>query len=174
MEAFWRKGFEATSLSELTRCTCLNKASLYRVFGDKRELFKAALKHYADSEFRAVRAVVSDSATPLENLRAVTRKIVADFAHDKGCMMNNSMVELAPHDAQVRAMLQQFGEARLKALTGMIAAAQQAGEIRDGFDAADLACSLMIAFAGASAMSKGFMTREQITDNLEKWIDSWT
>ena len=174
MEAFWRKGFEATSLADLTRCTCLNKASLYRVFGDKHELFKAALKHYAESEFRAVGEVISETATPLENIRAVTRKIVADFAHDKGCMMNNSMVELAPHDPEVKAMLQKFGEIRLQALTGMILQAQQAGEIRSELEATDLARSLMIAFAGSSAMAKGLMSREQLTDNLEKLIDCWT
>ncbi len=174
MEAFWRKGYEATSLADLTRCTCLNKASLYRVFGDKHELFKAALRHYAQKEFHAVRAVVSETATPLANLRAVVRKITTDFAHDKGCMMTNSMVELAPHDPEVKDMLREFGEVRIKALTGMIGQAQQAGEIRAVLDAEDLARSLMIAFAGSAAMAKGFMTRKQICDNLENLIDSWT
>ncbi len=30
MEAFWRKGYEATPLVGLTECTCMNKASLHR------------------------------------------------------------------------------------------------------------------------------------------------
>jgi len=38
MDAFWRKGYEALSLVDLCQCTCLNKASLYRVFGDKHQL----------------------------------------------------------------------------------------------------------------------------------------
>ena len=174
MDAFWRKGFEATTLADLTACTHLNKASLYRVFGDKHQLFKAALKHYAETEFQAVRAVISETATPLENIRAAGHKIILDLAHDKGCMMSNSMVELAPHDPEVKAMLQQFGETRVKALAGMIAQAQRGGEIRAELDPLDLARSLMIVFAGSSAMAKGFMTREQIIDNLENLIDSWT
>ena len=71
MEAFWRKGFEATSLVDLTKATGLNKASLYRVFGDKHQLFMSALKNYSDIEFRETTAVVSESASPLTNLRAV-------------------------------------------------------------------------------------------------------
>ena len=174
MEAFWRKGYEATSLADLTKCTGLNKASLYRVFGDKHELFKAALKNYSDMEYREVLTVISETKSPLENIRAVVHKITTDFAHEKGCMMTNSMVELAPHDPEIKQMLQDFGEQRLQALTGMIARAQQAGEIRPELEPMKLAVSLMIVLSGSAAMVKGFMPNERIVGNLDDLIDSWT
>ena len=174
MEAFWRKGYEATSLMELTEQTGLNKASLYRVFGDKHELFKAALQNYADMEFRAVMAVAFESESPIANLRAVVRKITTDFAHEKGCLMINSLVELAPHDEEVKTMLKGFADKRINALTGMIVQAREAGEIRAELEPPLLARSLMIALAGSAAMAKGFMGRKQIIDNLENLIESWT
>jgi len=39
-----------------------SKASLYRVFGDKHQLFKAALQNYADIEIRETTAMVSATA----------------------------------------------------------------------------------------------------------------
>ena len=174
MDAFWRKGFEATSLVDLTTSTGLNKASLYRVFGDKHSLFMAALRNYADMEMREVRSVLRESNTPLENLRAVVDKVITDFAHDKGCLMTNALVELGPHDEQVAAMLQGFAEQRMTALAAMIGQAQQAGEIRGELEAPLLARSLMITLTGSAAMAKGFMTREAITENLENLITSWT
>ena len=174
MQAFWRKGYEATSLTELTAATGLNKASLYRVFGDKHRLFKSALTHYAEMEFARVVGVIRDEVTPLDNLRAVVRKITSDFANEKGCLMINSLVELAPHDAEVKSLLRDFGEQRVRALTGMIAQAQSAGQIRPALDPQVLAHSRMIALAGSAAMAKGFMAREIIVDNLENLIDSWT
>ena len=174
MQAFWRKGYEATSLVDLTDATGLNKASLYRVFGDKHQLFMAALKNYAAIEFRETTAVVSEKASPLTNIRAVVKKITDDAGSEKGCMMINSMVELAPHDAEVKQLLQSFGEQRLQAVQGMIIQAQATGEIRAELDPQKLAVSLMIAFAGSAAMVKGFMPDEQIVDNLENLIDSWT
>ena len=173
MEAFWRKGYEATSLADLTKCTGLNKASLYRVFGDKHELFKAALKNYSDMEYREVLTVISETKSPLDNIRAVVHKITTDFAHEKGCMMTNSMVELAPHDPEIKQMLQDFGEKRVQGLTGMIARAQQAGEIRAELEPMKLAVSLMIVLSGSAAMVKGFMPSEQIVANLDDLIDSW-
>ena len=174
MEAFWRKGYEATSLADLTECTRLNKASLYRVFGDKHQLFMAALKNYSDMEFRETTAVVSDSATPLTNLRAVVRKVFQDAASSKGCLMINSLVELAPHDPAVNEALKGFGEQRLQAIQGLISDAQAAGEIRAELDPQQLAASMMITFAGSAAMVKGFMPRALIEANLENLIDSWT
>ena len=174
MEAFWRKGYEATSLADLTQCTKLNKASLYRVFGDKHKLFKAALKNYADTEFSEVMAVAFNSESPLENIRAVVHKICADLGSDKGCLMINSLVELAPHDPEVKKMLQGFGEQRIGAMTDMIGKAQQAGEIRKELEPFKLAVSLMLTLAGSATMVKGFMSSDLIVENLENLIDSWT
>ena len=174
MEAFWRKGYEATSLTELCQCTGMNKASLYRVFGDKHRLFKASLRHYAETEFREVLSVIDDTKSPLSNIRAVIQKICADAGDEKGCMMINSMIELAPHDTEVKTMLAGFGERRVKALSEMIVGAQQSGEVRTELDAYKLARQLMITLAGSAAMVKGFLENDQILENLEDLIDSWT
>lgn len=174
MNAFWRKGYEATSLTDLCRCMGINKASLYRVFGDKHRLFKAALQHYADTEFRETLAVVRPEESPLCNIRAVIRKISADAGNEKGCLMINSIVELAPHDAEVRRMLAGFGEKRVRALNELISAAHQAGEIRAELEPHKLARQLMITLAGSATMIKGFMPAEEIAENLDNLIDSWS
>src|SRR6267143_2094209 len=46
MRLFWRKGYHATSLSDLTRAMGINRASLYAAFGSKRALFRKALERY--------------------------------------------------------------------------------------------------------------------------------
>lgn len=44
--AFWRFGYENTSMAVLTEVTGLNKPSLYSCFGSKEELFKKAVALY--------------------------------------------------------------------------------------------------------------------------------
>ena len=174
MEAFWKRGYEATSLAELCRATGLNKGSLYQAFGDKHRLFMRALAFYADKEYRAVMEVATQSESSLENIRAAVRKIIEDAGSSKGCMMINSLVELAPHDPEVKSALKSFGEQRMQGLTRLFTAAQQAGEIRAELDAYSLARHLMMALAGASAMSKGFLPRNEIAAALFDLIESWT
>ena len=173
MGAFWRKGYEATSLADLCDCTGLHKGSLYQTFGDKHQLFMRALQHYAEEEFREVAAVAFSSESPLENIRAAINKICDDFSTDKGCMMINSLVELAPHDPQVKAALQEIGGKRVRFMTDLIGKAQQAGEIRQELDSTRLARQLMITLAGSAAMAKGFLGRDEIAEVLDELIASW-
>jgi len=89
MDAFWNKGYEATSLADLCDCTGLHKGSLYQSFGDKHELFMRALHHYSDKEFREVMAVAFDSDSPLQNVRAVVHKVCESAMDCKGCLVIN-------------------------------------------------------------------------------------
>src|SRR6185312_5388624 len=46
LEVFWRQGYEGTSLTDLTAAMGINKPSLYASFGNKEQLFSAALDRY--------------------------------------------------------------------------------------------------------------------------------
>ena len=173
MDAFWAKGYEATSMADLCTCTGLHKGSLYQAFGDKHTLFMDALRHYADTEFRETTSVITESQSPLENLRAVVNRVVADAAGEKGCMMINSMVELAPHDPAVKAALQGFGQQRMQAITGMIAMAQESGELSAAKAPDRLARQMMMTLAGGAAMVKGLLTPEAFVETINDLIDSW-
>ena len=46
MLLFWRYGYEATSLSQLTTAMRITPPSLYTAFGDKQRLFLEAIERY--------------------------------------------------------------------------------------------------------------------------------
>jgi len=173
MDAFWSKGYEATSMAELCNCTGLHKGSLYQAFGDKHQLFMNALKHYSDTEFRNVAAVAFQSDSPLENIRAAMSKICDDAGHDKGCLVINSMVELAPHDPKVKAAVRSFAEQRLRVMADMIGKAQQVGEISVKQEPHKLARQLMMTLAGGAVMVKGLIEADDIRETINDLIDSW-
>nr|WP_298373650.1 TetR/AcrR family transcriptional regulator [uncultured Halomonas sp.] len=47
LEVFWKKGYEGTSLDDLTQAAGISRPSLYAALGDKRAVFLAVLDHYA-------------------------------------------------------------------------------------------------------------------------------
>jgi len=173
MDAFWAKGYEATSMADLCCCTGLHKGSLYQAFGDKHTLFMNALKHYSDSEYHESMALLQGLTSPLEIIRVLVNRICDDASGEKGCMMINSVVELAPHDPEVKAALQSFGEQRMNAVTEMIANAQAAGEITVKTEPYKLARQLMMTMAGGAAMVKGLLGPEDIKETMNDLIDSW-
>ncbi len=46
MELFWLRGYEATSVRDLTQHLGIGQGSLYAAFGGKDGLYRAALEHY--------------------------------------------------------------------------------------------------------------------------------
>ena len=176
MDAFWTHGYEATSLADLCSCSGLHKGSLYQSFGDKHELFMKALRHYGDKEFREVAAAAAaiGSDSPLEHLKAAVKKICEGVKDQKGCFMTNSVVELAPHDEEVKALLAAESSRRIRAMTEMIARAQQAGEIKVERDSQQLARQLMVTLAGAATMVKGFLSKDDMIEVVDDVIASWT
>jgi TetR/AcrR family transcriptional regulator, transcriptional repressor for nem operon len=46
VRVFWERGYEATSVQDLVEALGINRASLYATFGDKAQLFEAALNRY--------------------------------------------------------------------------------------------------------------------------------
>jgi AcrR family transcriptional regulator len=48
VDVFWRRGFAGASLSELAGAMGVNKPSVYGAFGDKAQLFQAALRRYVE------------------------------------------------------------------------------------------------------------------------------
>src|SRR3977135_1391854 len=47
LHLFWRKGYEGTSLSDLTKAMRINRPSLYAAFGNKETLFRKTLDRYS-------------------------------------------------------------------------------------------------------------------------------
>ncbi len=68
LEVFWRKGFEGTSLADLTTAMGINRPSLYAAFGNKESLFRKALERY----------VANQAAHVLGALEAKTARAVAE------------------------------------------------------------------------------------------------
>lgn len=99
---FWQKGFEATSLSDLTEAMGIGSPSLYAAFGSKEALYAEAVDHYRESyealvwgNFQsAPTARAAITALLMDSAAALTGSIV-DIPH--GCMVALSSVGSEGH-----------------------------------------------------------------------------
>ena len=111
IECFWRRGLEATSVRDLAEATGVNQPSLYNAFGDKRELFGRALERYATRSMRERIERLEQKHPPKEAIRAFFRELVARTLADpdhRGCLIVNSALEVAPHDAELRTVIASY------------------------------------------------------------------
>ncbi|MGA9027101.1 MAG: TetR/AcrR family transcriptional regulator [Steroidobacteraceae bacterium] len=93
---FWRLGFAATSISELTDATGISRSSLYQRFGDKDGLFREALTRYTERVLRRMDGVRADTARA--RVEALLREFVTRDGKSKrppGCLLARSCSEMA-------------------------------------------------------------------------------
>ena len=108
-DLFWEQGYERASIADLEKRTGLNRSSIYREFGSKRELFSAALRCYADRVIAGLLAGLRDDRGPgLDAVTALFQRLAELFRCEtgvstRGCLMVNAIAELATHDQGVRA-----------------------------------------------------------------------
>ena len=155
-DLFWEQGYERTSIADLERRTGLNRSSLYQEFGSKRKLFEASLECYADRVISSLLAGLRDEPGPgprpevseppgtgppaepgLATVAALFRRVGELFRGNaavstRGCLMVNSIAELAARDALVRVHATAYRD-RLRADFGTaLTRAAALGEIAPG------------------------------------------
>jgi len=108
-ESFWRAGYAATSLDDLSAATGMNRPSLYGAFGDKRGLYLAALRRYWELSHVAMEEALASDRTLREVLRRLYRKALAGYFGGKdgprGCFAIGMATTEAVRDRKIRALL---------------------------------------------------------------------
>ncbi len=97
MQTFWVKGFTRTSLDDLLCATGMARQSLYRVFGDKRALFRKVLDRYGAMHRGMLQTLLQDNPSPLAGLDALVDLWESSALEDdfSGCLNLNSLAEFA-------------------------------------------------------------------------------
>ncbi|MCH8858951.1 MAG: helix-turn-helix transcriptional regulator, partial [Proteobacteria bacterium] len=104
MHAFWSRGYEATSISDLVECMGIHRGSLYATFGDKRSLFLRALRHYGATHLDDWVAALTQAHGPRGAIIAAFDRVVAtalEGGSRDGCLVINTALELSPHDEEI-------------------------------------------------------------------------
>jgi AcrR family transcriptional regulator len=95
MKVFMQKGYEATSLTDITTALGINRPSIYAAFGNKEELFAQALGKYIQGPIAYLNDVLSEK-TSRDVVRVLLMKsvelIVSCAEQPRGCLAVQSSI----------------------------------------------------------------------------------
>jgi len=157
MRVFWEKGYEATSLSELTEKMNIRKPSLYAAFGDKRELFSRSLDRYMAKHLEYMKRIMEQEHAVVPAFKSLLNDLAeGGSAGDPalGCLAVLTLDELAPQEAEwtEKAWAHQLRLAEL--FRRKIAEGLQSGELEQGQDAEALGHALLASVIGLTVILK--------------------
>jgi|GEM_PF-319910 len=146
MLQFWESGFAGSSMQNLVERMGISRQSLYDTYGNKRELFEAALKKYRDEIIDPkLEAFADDSLSATELLRRYLQSI-ADGSDRMpiGCLVVRTATEISVDDSEIGRLLDDCVERARHAVQRVIERGQQSGEFDRARSSGDLA-SIVIA-----------------------------
>ena len=130
MEVFWGKGYNATSLRDLTEAMKINSSSLYNTIGDKQELFVRCVKHYTDIRKKDLQKRLQSPDSPLTTLvNYIHDAVDVIIGGSNSCMAVKTAFEVATNDQRVKDILRADSDYAYQFLYTLIKKAMDQGEI---------------------------------------------
>jgi len=174
MQVFWQKGYKATSIKDLIDEMGIQPGSIYNTFGDKHSLFIEVIRHYGEVVTTNALKSLEQEGSPLQNLRNFFNEIITrpNDKKCKGCLIVNTVVELAPHDNETSDILRQIMQKIELSFYNCLKKAQEQREIPENKDIKALSRYFASSTHGLLVTGKSNASRDEMQDVVKIIFDS--
>lgn len=179
--AFWRGGFEATSMSDLVAAMGINAPSIYAAFRSKDALFVEAVQRYNDAYAWVLFQALKEAPDAAAGLRAMFEAAVALFTRPDtpgGCFVVNSVASNSPRTLAVQLMLKQLRREQSQQIAARLSEDVEQGRLRNDTPIQELAglyTAMLqgLAHGARDGLSKPYLRgiSEQSQSILSPWIE---
>jgi AcrR family transcriptional regulator len=154
-DVFWRKGFQGTSLDDITAATGLAKPSLYAAFGDKNALFLKVLDRYHERIVANAERILNEGPSARDAIERWLTGFVpfcSGVRGSRGCLSINTAADGASDQKEVRKSVARFNRKLEELLKNRLRADR--AQFSDGFDPDSAAHTIMAIYSGLMVMAK--------------------
>ncbi len=175
MLAFWRHGYEATSISHLTQVMGVSAPSIYGAFGDKKRLFLEAASRYAGSP-DALAAQLATSETAREAVRLMLVASATRFTGETtpaGCLLASATASVSDDARDVQAAITELRHAMMARVRERIAQDVTRGILPPATRPAALAATVIALIQGMSVLARDGATRDTLIAMADTLLSGW-
>lgn len=175
MLLFWAHGYEGTSLNDLTAAMGVTPPSIYNVFGDKKALFREAVKLYLSGP-QSVEELIKGAKTARDAADGLMRSAAIGFtgkSTPSGCLLATSAISCSDTAADLQAELAGIRSGIETCLRARIQAAVKAGEVPNSMDPRALAGFAMAIIQGMSTLARDGASQKQLLSIVDLAMTIW-
>ncbi len=157
VELFWQRGFFDSSMDALVGQTGVSRRGLYSVFGNKHDLFLAALNRYQQTFGREMFAPLLEEDASLGHLHQFLENVAHMAASEQGqlgCFVCNTAIDLGPHDADIQRNVLNYFDWMKCQFARVLKNAIKAKELSSDFDVDHYARFLVGVFEGVVVLAR--------------------
>lgn len=150
---FREHGFEGTSAQMLVDAMRIGRQSLYDSFGDKWQLYRAAVLRYGEAERAAHLDALRSGPRAIDGIAAMLRRVV-DTA-SQPCLGTGSVCEFGVSREDLNAQRGLLARALRAPISTRVREAQHEGDVPRDLDPNAIAEFLMASFTGIRVAARG-------------------
>lgn len=176
LHVFWERGYEGTSLADLTEAMGINRPSLYAAFGNKEELFRRALNRYLDKGPGAAKREALEEPTAravVERLFKCVATSLTDPANPRGCLSVQGALTCGEASESIKQELNRRRSEGEQALCQRLERAKAEGDLTSDADPAALARFVSTVIQGMSVQAAGGASREDLLLVADMALKAW-
>lgn len=165
MRLFWDKGYDNTSLTDLTQAMGLKPPSLYAAFGSKAQLFIEAVDLYGRTDGAGIWDELETAPTAKAAVHDLLRRTAENFTRGgepRGCMVVLSAPQMAGGDPEVCDALKVHRLEKQVALERRFERGIAEGDLPEGTPCAAIAAYIASLQHGMSIEARDGATRETL------------
>lgn len=164
LEQFHQRGFNGSSVDDITRAAEVPKGSFYNHFKSKELLALEVMERYRAA---GMHKSLVEGRSPVKRLKeyfAHLAKVFIDSGYNRGCLFGNLANEMADHSPEIQARLKVIFKDWSGALAAIIKEGQASGEISSAMKPEQLAGFLLSAWEGTLVRARSAKDSSCIDD----------
>lgn len=173
---FWRQGYRATSLSDLTEAMGINRPSMYAAFGDKEQLFLKVLDRYRQKFAMPIGAALQenlDTKSAIALLLQRTVEIHTNTSLPRGCLIVNSTLECCGWSDSLEQKLAEYHALTEAAIYERLQQGQLKGDVERDVDIRALAQFYNGVMQGIAVLAKVQTNPVMVRNIAETAMRAW-
>ncbi|KVU60077.1 TetR/AcrR family transcriptional regulator [Burkholderia cepacia] len=169
MLAFWRRGYEGTSMSDLVEAMGIASARIYAAFGSKEALFHEAVALYEQGEGGFADRALGEETDVRVAVERMLRDAVAAYTRrgqPHGCMVVSAATNYSAENEGVMEWLAAHRRARTQSIAERLQLAAEQGQLARGTDIKALADFYATQLHGISVQSRDGVSKERLLASI--------
>ena len=175
LRVFWSKGYEGTSLTDLTEAMGITRPSLYAAFGNKESLFRKALDLYEAEKLEYIgRALAQPTARGVaEGLLRGAVENATSIEEPHGCLGVITSVACGAESQDIRDEVLKRGKVAKRALIERLERAKSEGDLPANVEVESLTNLLYAVVQGIGVQAGSGATREELDKLVDTGLMMW-
>jgi AcrR family transcriptional regulator len=176
MRLFWSRGYEATSISDLTNAMQITPPALYGAFGDKKRLFLAAVERYEQGPGCFAQKALTEEPTAelaMRRLLLGALKSFTDPRNPRGCLVVLGATNCTLGSTDISEALADRRRMAEGAVRARIAGGKNTGELSDNADVDALTGMVTATLYGLAIKARDGVPRARLRKIVEQLMKMW-